>query len=44
LAMDTRAFDRAMGTGAILVVTIMLINASITWLSRRYTKRMMGNG
>jgi len=43
LAMDTRAFDRAMGTGAILVVTMVLINAAITFLSRRYTKRMMGN-
>jgi len=43
LAMDTRAFDRAMGTGAILVVTIVLINVAITFLSRRYTRRMMGN-
>lgn len=44
LAMDTRAFDRAMGTGAVLVVAIVLINATIHILSRRYMKRMMGNG
>ncbi|MGC9361242.1 MAG: phosphate ABC transporter permease PstA, partial [Anaerolineae bacterium] len=43
LAMDTRAFDRAMGTGAILVLVIVLINATINIMSRRYRKRMMGN-
>jgi len=35
LAMETRAFEKAMGTGAILIVTMILINAVITYLSRR---------
>ncbi len=43
LAMDTRAFDRSMGTGAILVLVIVVINATINIMSRRYMKRMMGN-
>lgn len=37
LAMDTRAFDKAMGTGAVLIVSIILINAVINYLSRRLT-------
>ena len=39
LAMDTRAFDKAMGTGAILILSIILINAVINYLSRRLTVR-----
>ena len=39
LAMDTRAFDKAMGTGAILILSIILINAVINCLSRRLTVR-----
>ena len=35
LAMDTRAFDKAMGTGAILILSIVLVNAVINYLSRR---------
>ena len=37
LAMDTRAFDKAMGTGAILVVMIILINLLIDFVSRKLT-------
>jgi len=37
LAMDTRAFDKAMGTGAVLVVMIILINLGITLVSRKLT-------
>ena len=37
LAMETRAFDKAMGTGAILILSIVLINAVINHLSRRLT-------
>lgn len=37
LAMDTRAFDKAMGTGAVLVVAIILINLAINAVSRRLT-------
>jgi phosphate transport system permease protein len=39
LAMETRAFDKAMGTGAILIVSIILINAGVNYLSRRLTAR-----
>ena len=39
LAMDTRAFDKAMGTGAILILSIILINGVINYLSRRLTVR-----
>ena len=35
LAMETRAFDKAMGTGAILILSIILINAVINCLSSR---------
>lgn len=42
LAMDTRAFDKAMGTGAILIVVIILINLAINSLSRRLTTRLGG--
>jgi len=39
LAMDTRAFDKAMGTGSILILSIILINGVINYLSRRLTVR-----
>lgn len=37
LAMDTRAFDKAMGTGAVLVVMIILINLIIDLVLRKLT-------
>jgi len=37
LAMETRAFDKAMGTGAVLILTIVLINILINLISRRLT-------
>lgn len=37
LAMDTRAFDKAMATGAVLVVMIILINLIIDFVSRKLT-------
>ncbi len=37
LAMDTRAFNKAMGTGAVLVVMIILINLMINLVSRKLT-------
>ena len=37
LAMDIRAFDKAMGTGAVLVVMIILINLLIDLVSRKLT-------
>ena len=42
LASETRAFDKAMGTAAILIVTIILLNLSINLLSRRLTTRLTG--
>ncbi len=42
LAMDTRAFEKAMATGAILIVTIILINAAINFFSRRLTTKLRG--
>ena len=42
LAMDTRAFDKAMGTGAILILTIVLINLIINFISRRLTAVLRG--
>lgn len=42
LAMDTRAFEKAMGTGAILIVSIILINLMINFLSSRLTAGLRG--
>ncbi len=42
LAMETRAFDKAMATGAILIVTIILINLLINLLSLRLTAGLKG--
>jgi len=40
LAMDTTAFDKAMGTGAILILANVLINAIINFFSTRLAKGM----
>ncbi len=42
LANDTAAFDKAMGTGAVLVVSIILINLLINYTSRHLSKRLRG--
>lgn len=42
LAMDTNAFDNAMGTGAVLVILIILINLSINLISSKLTARIRG--
>lgn len=42
LASETRAFDKAMGTAAILIITIILLNLAINILSRRLTARSQG--
>jgi len=42
LAMDTRALDKAMATGVVLIVIIFLINALTKWLSQRFYVRMRG--
>lgn len=42
LAMETRALDKAMATGVVLIVIILLINGITNWLTRRFHARMMG--
>jgi phosphate transport system permease protein len=42
LASETRAFDKAMGTAAILIVTIVVLNLVINYTSRSFAARMMG--
>lgn len=42
LATETRAFDKAMGTAAILILTIVLLNLVINLTSRRLAARAQG--
>ena len=42
LAMETRALDKAMATGVVLIIIILLINGTTNWLSRRFQTRMTG--
>jgi len=42
LASETRAFDKAMGTASILIITIILLNLAINIFSRRMTARITG--
>jgi phosphate transport system permease protein len=42
LAMETRAFDKAMGTGAVLIIIIIVINTLTNWLSYRFQAKMRG--
>lgn len=42
LASETRAFDKAMGTAAILIFIIVVLNLLINYTSRRLTARVMG--
>jgi phosphate transport system permease protein len=42
LAMETRAFDKSLTTAAVLIITIIIINAITNWLSYRFQKRMRG--
>lgn len=43
LAMETRAFDKAMATGAVLIITIIIINTLTNLLSQRFQKKMKGS-
>ncbi len=43
LAMETNAFDKAMGTGVVLILTIIILNSVTRWLSRRYQARVSGS-
>jgi len=42
LASETRAFDKAMGTASILIITIIILNLTINIVSRRLTARVTG--
>lgn len=42
LAMDTNAFDKAMGTAAVLVILMVLINLGIDLISRKLTAKVRG--
>jgi phosphate transport system permease protein len=42
LAMETRAFDKAMGTGVVLITIIILINTITNYLSHRFYKKKTG--
>jgi phosphate transport system permease protein len=42
LATETRAFDKAMGTAAVLIVIIIFINLVINYTSRTLSERAMG--
>lgn len=42
LASETRAFDKAMGTAAILIFTIVVLNLVINRVSKRLSERAMG--
>jgi phosphate transport system permease protein len=44
MATETSAFDKAMGTAAILIISIILLNLSITYISRRMAARAQGRG
>lgn len=42
LVLDTNAFEKALATGVVLVMTIIVINAITNWLSQRFRARMTG--
>ena len=39
LAMETKAFDKAMGTGVVLIITIVVINLIVRYLSAKLAAR-----
>lgn len=42
LATETNAFEKAMATAAVLIITIIIINFFTNWISQRFHKRMTG--
>ncbi len=42
LAMETNAFEKAMATGAVLIIIILLINTITNWISHRFQAKMRG--
>jgi phosphate transport system permease protein len=41
LAMETNAFEKAMATGAVLIIIILIINTITNWISHRFQTRML---
>ncbi len=42
IAMETRAFEKAMATAAILIIMILIINTLTNWMSQRFQTKMLG--
>jgi phosphate transport system permease protein len=42
LAMETNALDKALATGAVLIILILILNFTTRWLSQRLQARMKG--
>jgi len=42
LSMETRAFEKAMATAAVLIIVILIINTITNWISHRFQARMYG--
>jgi phosphate transport system permease protein len=42
LAMETNALDKALATGAVLIILILALNLITKWLSQRFQARMRG--
>ena len=42
LAMETNALDKALATGAVLIILILIVNFMTKWLSQRLQARMSG--
>ena len=44
LAMETNALDKALATGAVLIMLILVLNFTTRWLSQHLQSRMKGGG
>ncbi|NSW50889.1 MAG: phosphate ABC transporter permease PstA [Anaerolineae bacterium] len=44
LAMDTRAFEKAMATGVVLIISIITINLIVNIISNKLQNNLRGNG
>jgi len=42
LASETRAFEKAMGTATVLIITIIILNLSINYVTHKLSNRAMG--
>jgi phosphate transport system permease protein len=42
LAMETNALDKALATGAVLIILILVLNFITKWLSQRFQTKMSG--